>query len=50
MEQLAQACPDSGGVIAINQAGQITMPFNSEGMYRGSINTAGELFTGIYGE
>jgi len=38
----------SGGVIAIDHAGHVTMPFNSEGMYRGSIVEHGEPFTGIY--
>lgn len=37
-----------GGVIAIDAKGNIAMPFNTEGMYRGSINTKGEKFIGIY--
>jgi len=32
-----------GGVIAIDQAGNIAMPFNCEGMYRGSKNESHEL-------
>jgi len=38
----------SGGVIAVDHAGQIAMPFNSEGMYRGSIVEDGEPFTCIH--
>jgi beta-aspartyl-peptidase (threonine type) len=40
----------SGGLIAINAAGQITMPFNSRGMYRGSIDMAAMAETAIYRE
>jgi len=37
-----------GGVIAMDQAGNITTPFNSEGMYRASIDTNGEMIISIY--
>lgn len=37
-----------GGVIAIDRAGNIAMPFNSEGMYRGAIDTQGNMTIGIY--
>ncbi|MFC4699497.1 isoaspartyl peptidase/L-asparaginase family protein [Glaciecola siphonariae] len=37
-----------GGVIAIDAAGNIAMPFNSEGMYRGSIDTNGNKTVLIY--
>jgi beta-aspartyl-peptidase (threonine type) len=37
-----------GGLIALDTAGNIELPFNSEGMYRASINTKGEVFVGIY--
>lgn len=37
-----------GGLIAIDNQGNIELPFNSDGMYRASINKAGELFAGIY--
>lgn len=37
-----------GGVIAIDQQGNIAMPFNTRGMYRGSIDTKGEVYIGIY--
>jgi beta-aspartyl-peptidase (threonine type) len=36
-----------GGVIAIDRAGRIAMPYNSAGMLRGSIDARGEVFTGI---
>jgi L-asparaginase / beta-aspartyl-peptidase len=37
-----------GGVIAIDQAGNISMPFNSQGMYRASIDQAGVIKVEIY--
>lgn len=37
-----------GGLIAIDPQGHIELPFNSEGMYRASIRSGGELFIGIY--
>ena len=37
-----------GGVIAIDKNGNIAMPFNSEGMYRASIDTEGKVYIGIY--
>ena len=40
----------SGGLIAIDAAGQIAMPFNSRGMYRGSIDRGGMAATAIYRE
>lgn len=38
----------SGGVIAIDAKGNITMPFNSEGMYRASMSSIGPSFVGIF--
>ncbi|AXR06266.1 isoaspartyl peptidase/L-asparaginase family protein [Salinimonas sediminis] len=38
----------TGGVIAMDKRGNITMPFNTPGMYRASINTDGDLAIGIY--
>ncbi len=38
----------SGGVIAVDRAGRIAMPFNAEGMYRAGIVEGSEAFTGIY--
>ncbi len=37
-----------GGVIAIDQSGHISMPFNSQGMYRASIDQAGTIKVEIY--
>jgi beta-aspartyl-peptidase (threonine type) len=39
-----------GGVIAMDAKGNITTPFNSEGMYRASISTDGEMTISIYRE
>lgn len=38
----------SGGLIAVGADGSISMPFNSEGMYRGSVREGGEKETAIY--
>lgn len=37
-----------GGVIAIDHSGNIAMPFNSDGMYRAAIDTAGKKTIAIY--
>lgn len=37
-----------GGLIAVDSAGNIEMPFNSEGMYRAFKKESGEIFVGIY--
>lgn len=37
-----------GGLIAINKQGDIAMTFNTEGMYRGAIDTQGNLIVEIY--
>ncbi|QNH63828.1 isoaspartyl peptidase/L-asparaginase family protein [Hymenobacter sediminicola] len=37
-----------GGLVAVDAAGNIALPFNSEGMYRGSIGSASDLYIGIY--
>lgn len=37
-----------GGLVAIDHSGHIAMPFNSEGMYRGSVNINGQMLTAIY--
>ena len=38
----------TGGVIIMDAAGNIAMPFNTSGMYRGSIDTEGQLSLGIH--
>ncbi len=40
----------SGGLIAIDKSGAVTMPFNSEGMYRGIRRSNSSVRTGIYRE
>jgi L-asparaginase / beta-aspartyl-peptidase len=40
----------TGGVIVINPRGDIVMPFNTPGMYRGAIGTDGNLQLGIFKE
>jgi len=37
----------SGGVIAVGRDGRIAMPFNSEGMLRGAMDSSGRLVTGL---
>jgi beta-aspartyl-peptidase (threonine type) len=39
-----------GGIIAIDNKGNIAIEFNSAGMYRASMNKKGELTIGIYME
>jgi beta-aspartyl-peptidase (threonine type) len=38
----------TGGVIAVDSAGNIAMPFNTEGMYRASIDAKGNKTIRIY--
>ena len=40
----------SGGLIAIDAAGLVAMPFNGRGMYRGTIDASGVGHTAIYRE
>ncbi len=40
----------SGGLIAIDAAGNVALPFNCSGMYRGVVGMDGVLRTGIYRE
>jgi len=46
MRQLVQL-GGSGGVIAVGRDGRIAMPFNSEGMLRGAMDSSGRLVTGL---
>jgi beta-aspartyl-peptidase (threonine type) len=39
-----------GGLIAIDRQGNISLPFNTEGMYRASIDQSEEPFIGIFNE
>lgn len=38
-----------GGLIAVDALGNVTLPFNSEGMYRGFADAEGNFVTEIYG-
>ena len=40
----------SGGLIAVDAKGQVSLPFNSSGMYRGVIGADGVPMTAIYQE
>lgn len=40
----------SGGLIAVDSAGQVALPFNSEGMYRGVVGPDGVARTAIHRE
>lgn len=49
MEKLPQI-GGAGGLIGIDRAGRVVMPFNTEGMYRGSIAVGGAAHVAIYRE
>ncbi|MEW7289254.1 isoaspartyl peptidase/L-asparaginase family protein [Aquimarina sp. 2304DJ70-9] len=40
----------TGGIVAIDHKGNVSMEFNTAGMYRATMNEAGELTIGIYKE
>jgi len=40
--------PGKGGLIAVDRLGRFALPYNTEGMYRGWIDSAGRCFTAIY--
>jgi len=40
----------SGGVVAVDRAGVLSLPFNTEGMYRGYVREDGIIHTAIYDE
>ena len=49
VNQILVEAGGTGGVIAIDNQGNISMPFNTEGMYRASIDISGKVTIGIYG-
>lgn len=52
-EMIMQALPalgGDGGLIAVDKEGNIAMPFNTKGMYRGYIKSNGETAIKIYNE
>ncbi|AWL11845.1 Beta-aspartyl-peptidase [Saliniradius amylolyticus] len=50
IHQVLKPAGGDGGVIVIDSQGHISMPFNTEGMYRAAIDTDGALDVGIYGK
>ncbi len=40
----------TGGVIALDAAGNVAMPFNTPGMFRGTVDAEGNVTVEIYGE
>jgi beta-aspartyl-peptidase (threonine type) len=40
----------SGGIVAVDHAGNVSLPFNCSGMYRGMVKGDGRLLTAIYDE
>jgi beta-aspartyl-peptidase (threonine type) len=40
--------PDDGGLIAVSKRGEISMPYNSEGMFRGCANSGGRFEVAIW--
>ncbi|HRA37905.1 MAG TPA: isoaspartyl peptidase/L-asparaginase [Pseudomonadota bacterium] len=46
--KVVPALGGDGGVIALDASGRVAMPFNTEGMYRGTIDADGKVRTAIY--
>jgi beta-aspartyl-peptidase (threonine type) len=44
------AAGGSGGVVAVDRAGALALPFNTAGMYRGYIRDGGAIHTAMYDE
>lgn len=40
----------TGGIIVLDAQGEVAMPFNTEGMYRGYVTRSGRVVTMIYGD
>lgn len=40
----------SGGLVAVDRDGEVALPFNSSGMYRGYVKSDGIVYTAIYDE
>jgi beta-aspartyl-peptidase (threonine type) len=47
MEDIA-ALGGSGGLIAVDTAGRVAMPFNTEGMFRGTIGADGRPEVAVF--
>ncbi len=50
IQEKIPALGGDGGIIAIDNQGNVAMEFNTAGMYRAKMNREGELEIGIYGE
>ncbi len=50
INQILLEAGGAGGVIAMDPRGNIAMPFNTPGMYRGFIDTNGQITIAIYGD
>ena len=40
----------SGGLVAVGKDGELALPFNCSGMYRGYVESDGVVYTAIYNE
>jgi beta-aspartyl-peptidase (threonine type) len=49
MDELVVAGGD-GGIVAVDAGGEVTMIFNTPGMYRASVSGSGVKFIGIFGD
>ena len=49
MDELVTAGGE-GGIVAVDHTGEVTLIFNTAGMYRASINASGEKTVGIYSD
>ena len=49
IDELA-AAGGSGGVVAVDRAGAVALPFNTAGMYRGYVREGSAIHTAIYDE
>ena len=43
-----EAVGGTGGLIAVDRAGRVALPFNTRGMYRGTVDADGAVRTGLY--
>ncbi len=50
IQEKVPALGGDGGIVAIDKDGNVTMEFNTAGMYRAHMNAAGDLVVGIYGD
>ena len=50
IQKKVPALGGDGGIVAIDKDGNVVMEFNTEGMYRASMNAKGELKIGMYKE